>query len=176
MFTPTQKPAILEVRSVGHTEVSCSGTQWRQGGRLRRAGSSWKASDVFPDPGFNLRHFRFGCSLPRPDLAGPVPWLHRHRESPTTSCRPCRASLPSRWVRSPADECTAKARIWSPSPPDEILPRRRQDLSKFLGNLPRPFAHVQGRVTPLCPDGHQWPATSNEITPVDPNQLPSIVP
>jgi len=30
----------------------------------------------------------------------------------------------------------------------------------------------RGRVRLLCPDGHQWPATSSEITPADPNGLP----
>jgi len=54
---------------------------------------------------------------------GRVPLLQRYYQSATTSCRPSRrTSLPSfggtsaltRLVRSPADECAAVARSWSP--------------------------------------------------------------
>ena len=59
----------------------------------------------------------------------------------------------TRWVRSPADECTAGAWSWSPGVSSRVSPRKRQDPPKFLGNPNCPFAHVP--TTPaglLAPD------------------------
>jgi hypothetical protein len=73
---------------------------------------------------------------------GAVRQLRRYYQGAMTSCRPSRrTSLPSlggtsaftRSFRSPADECTAEARSWSPGAPAGTSLRKRQDLPSSWG-------------------------------------------
>jgi hypothetical protein len=49
----------------------------------------------------------------------------------------------TRCVRSPADECTAKAWSWSPGISGRDLAEEATGAPKFLGNLNHPFAVFQ---------------------------------
>ncbi len=97
----------------------------------------------------------FGFSFPPLGPTGPVPQLRQYYEGATTSCRPSRrASFPSLGGTSVALVMFAPRRtsepprpgVGNPVTPAGILPRKRQDLHKFLGNHNCPFAHVPIRL------------------------------
>ena len=117
--------------------------------------SKFEASDVFPNPGSNIRHPLSVFSFPPLGSTGPVPQLRQYYEGATTSCRPSRrASFPSLGGTSVALVMFAPRRtsepprpgVGNPVSPAGILPRKRQDLHKFLGNPNCPFAHVPIRL------------------------------
>ncbi len=101
----------------------------------------------------------FGFSFPPPGSAGPVPRLHQYYEGATTSCRPSRrTSFPSFGGTSVALVAFAPRRtsapprpgVGNPVAPAGMMPGRRQDLHKFLGNLDCPFAHDPIRLRQDC--------------------------
>ena len=121
--------------------------------------SKFEALDVVPGPGSQHRTPPFGFSFPPPGSAGPVPRLHQYYEGATTSCRPSRrTSFPSFGGTSVALVAFAPRRtsapprpgVGNPVSPAGMLPRKRQDLPKFLGNPNCPFAHVPIRLRQDC--------------------------
>ena len=112
--------------------------------------SEYKASDLFPGPGSNIRHpLAVFPSLHRV-LAGPVPRLHRYYEGAATSYRPShRTSFPSFGGTSVALVTFAPRRTSAPPRPgvgNPVSPagnfRGDGGSPKFLGNPDCPFAHV----------------------------------
>src|SRR5262249_3731784 len=79
-----------------------------------------------------------------------------------------RTSLPSlggtpastRSLRSPADECTAEARSWSPGVSGRDFAEETTGSRKFLGNPDCPFAHVQSTPAGLRSPDHYGGAAS----------------
>ena len=116
--------------------------------------SEFEASDVFPGPRSSIRHpLSVFPSLDRvqrdqfPGFSGTMKVLRLPPVRPA-ALRCLRLAVPqrfTRWIRSPADECTAGA--WSCSP-GVLRPGLAEETTgppKFLGNPHCPFAHVPFR-------------------------------
>jgi hypothetical protein len=114
--------------------------------------SEYEASDVFPGLGPNIRHpLSVFPSLHRvlrdqfPGFVGTMRVL-RLPAAHLAALRFLRLAIPrafTRCVRSPADECTAKAWSWSPGISGRDLAEEATGAPKFLGNLNHPFAVFQ---------------------------------
>src|SRR6185436_3229817 len=128
--------------------------------------SNFDAFVVFLKSGSMIRRL---ASLPwlRP---GTVRQLRRYYQGAMTSCRPSRrTSLPSlggtsastRSFRSPADECAAEARSWSPGSSGRVFRGGDDRISQVPGEPQVSVCHVQS--TPaglLSPDRYSaaaWP-------------------
>ena len=104
--------------------------------------SEFEASDVFPGPRSSIRHpLSVFPSLDRvqrdqfPGFSGTMKVLRLPPVRPA-ALRCLRLAVPqrfTRWIRSPADECTAGAWSCSPGVSGRVSLRRRQDLPSSWG-------------------------------------------
>ncbi len=115
----SHRPVRARTRAYGSSADGFASRDGPRGYSIKLRGHVWEPRCV---PHVSLdRVRRPTLRFPPQGPSGRVPLLHRYYQSATTSCRPSRrASLPSlggtsvctRYVRSLADECPAKARSW----------------------------------------------------------------
>jgi hypothetical protein len=156
---PPRAPADPGVRALAHPvplmlDSPSSQRLYARTAILGRYGDTWfqvRSLGRISRPRSHHQAPPCGFSFPPPGPAGPVPRLHQYYEGATTSCRPSRrTSFPSFGGTSVALVAFAPRRtsapprpgVGNPVAPAGMLPRRRQDLHKFLGNPNCPFAHV----------------------------------
>lgn len=153
--SPARAPTDPDVRALAHPVPRPTGWPSTTGPEAIRSsdGDMYRNLDVlhmFPSIGSVGRRF----ASPPQGPPGRVPLLRRYYQSATTSRRPSRrTSLPSfdgtsaftRSFRSPADECTAEARSWSPGSSSRDVAEETTGSPKFLGNPKRPFAMFSRR-------------------------------
>ena len=119
-------------------------------------GSKYKASDVVPGPGSNIRHplsvFPSLHRVPRDQFPG---FISNMRVLRLPAAHPAvlhawRYLGGTRCFRSPTDECAVGAWSWSPGISSRDIAEETTGSPKFLGNPNCPFAHVPIRRRQDC--------------------------